>query len=227
MQHKWLLLTAVGGLIAFSPFAKADEWDKRTVITFHQPVEIPGMVLAPGTYVMKLLDSPSDRDIVQFFNPTETRIFNTVLAIPAYRDEPSEHTVITFEERTAGAPQAIKDWYYPGDLRGEEFVYSKPHPMSTAQAASPAPQPSHAEAKPAPAPAQAMTPRSAAAPTSQPMQIAQAKPAPSPAPAPSAENSLKETSAKTLPKTASEVPLAGLLGLLSLAGGVALRKRSA
>lgn len=224
MHHKMLSLAALLGLIAYSPFAKADEWNKRTVVTFHAPVEIPGMVLPPGTYVMKLLDSPSDRDVVQFFNKTETRIFDTVMAIPAYREEPADHTVITFEERVADAPQAIKDWYYPGDLRGEEFVYSKVHPMMTAQATALAQRPTQAEAPPASAavPAPSITPKPTPEST-QPVQMAQA----TPPPAPAQSTKASPAAAKNLPKTASDLPLAGLLGLLSVAGGLVLRRRSA
>ncbi len=228
MQHKLLAVAAVGGLIALSPFAKADEWDKRTVVTFNEPVEIPGMVLPAGTYVMKLFDSPADRDVVQIFNKTETRIFKTVFAIPTYREEATDHAVMTFEERTAGSPQAIKDWYYPGDLRGEEFVYNKPHPMMTVQAAAPASQPSQAVAKPvqATAPVQAVTPPPAPAAPSQPVQMAENTPAPAPAPAQSSQPT-QAALPKTLPKTASDAPLAGMLGMISLAGGLILRKRNA
>jgi hypothetical protein len=44
--------------ITLSPFAKADQWDKKTVITIHQPIQIQGKILEPGQYVMKLLESP-------------------------------------------------------------------------------------------------------------------------------------------------------------------------
>jgi hypothetical protein len=63
----------------FSPAAKADEWNRKTVMTFSGPVEIPGVhlkgwgVLPAGTYVFKILDSQSDRHIVQIFNKDETQ----------------------------------------------------------------------------------------------------------------------------------------------------------
>ena len=47
----------------FSPGAKADEWNRKTVMTFSGPVEIPGVhlkgwgVLPAGTYVFKIMDS--------------------------------------------------------------------------------------------------------------------------------------------------------------------------
>jgi hypothetical protein len=47
--------------------ARADTWDKKTVVTFNQAVEVPGKVLPAGTYTFQLLDSPSDRHIVQIF----------------------------------------------------------------------------------------------------------------------------------------------------------------
>ena len=43
------------------PSAKADEWNKKTVVTFSAPVEVPGKVLPEGTYVFKLADSQSNR----------------------------------------------------------------------------------------------------------------------------------------------------------------------
>jgi hypothetical protein len=104
---------------------KADGWDKRTVFTFNEPVEIPGQVIPAGTYVFRLLDDASDRTIVQIFNEDETHLITTVMAIPDYRTEPSGDTVITLAERPAGSPQAVETWFYPGDNYGLEFVYPK------------------------------------------------------------------------------------------------------
>src|ERR1700733_4060564 len=116
---------------AFAPGAKADDWDKKTTITFSNPVEIPGVhlegwgVLPAGTYVFKLLDSKSDRHIVQIFNQDETVIYATILAIPNYRLQATDKTVITFNEGIEGRPEAIRAWFYPGTNWGEEFVYPK------------------------------------------------------------------------------------------------------
>src|ERR1700728_3997668 len=86
----------------FSPIAKADDWNKKTTITFSGPVEIPGVhltgwgVLPAGTYVFKLVDSNSDRNIVQISNRDETIVYATILAIPNYRLTATDKTVITF-----------------------------------------------------------------------------------------------------------------------------------
>ena len=107
------------------PSAKADEWNKKTVVTFNVPVEVPGKVLPEGTYVFKLADSQSDREIVQIFTQDERELITTTLAIPVYRRETTGDTVITFEERPSGSPEAVKRWFYPGDNYGFEFMYPK------------------------------------------------------------------------------------------------------
>ena len=59
----------------FSGTASAQFPNKETTLTFSGPVEIPGVdaqVLPAGTYVFKLLDSSSDRHIVQ----VESRMAN-------------------------------------------------------------------------------------------------------------------------------------------------------
>src|SRR3989449_3669047 len=102
--------------------AKADVGDKKTLVTFDQPVEIPGMVLAAGTYVFRRASS-TDPNVIQIYGKDEKHVYATLLAIPDYRMNPVDKTVITFEERANGSPPAIKSWFYPGDTSGEEFVY--------------------------------------------------------------------------------------------------------
>lgn len=122
-----LCLILFGALLV--PRAKADEYNKLTYFTFNAPVEVPGyrgpIVLPAGTYTFKLLDSLGNRDIVQIYNKAMSHLYSTVLAIPDYRLTPKGKSVITFEERAAGSPEAIKAWFYPGDNFGQEFVY--PH----------------------------------------------------------------------------------------------------
>jgi hypothetical protein len=106
-----------------SPRAKADEWNKKSIVTFHAPVEIPGKALPAGTYVFKLLNSPSDRHIVQIWNEDETHLIATVMANPEYRFEPAQETILNFDERPGDSPMALASWFYPGDTIGQQFVY--------------------------------------------------------------------------------------------------------
>src|SRR5262247_1954484 len=78
--------------------AAADEWDKRTMLTFSQAVEIPGKVLPAGTYVFQLADSAASRHVVQVFDQ-DGRILATVLTIPTARLTAADDTRITFEEQ--------------------------------------------------------------------------------------------------------------------------------
>src|SRR5579872_3147005 len=108
------------------PTARADEWDKKTTITINEPIEVNHKVLTPGAYVFKLLDSQSDRHIVQIFNEKETKLLDTILAIPNYRLRPTGKSVFAFWETPAGSPPVIRAWFYPGDNFGQEFLNSKP-----------------------------------------------------------------------------------------------------
>ena len=92
-------------------------------MTFSAPVAVPGQVLQSGSYVFKLAESQSDRHIVQIFTEDERQLITTVLAIPASRLEPTGETVITFQERPNGSPEAIGRWFFAGDLNGVGFVY--------------------------------------------------------------------------------------------------------
>jgi hypothetical protein len=109
---------------------------KKTTVTFSAPFEIPGVnaqVLPAGSYVFRLLDSLSDRHIVQVFSKDEKQIYATILAIPNYRLKATDKTVMTFAERAAGQPQAIRAWFYPGDNWGQEFVYPKKRALELAK----------------------------------------------------------------------------------------------
>ena len=58
------------------------QWDQRIIFTFSGPVEIPGQVLDAGTYVFKLTDSASDRNMVQVFSKNENHLYGTFMTVP-------------------------------------------------------------------------------------------------------------------------------------------------
>lgn len=118
-----LALTLFGVILL--PSARADESNKKTVVTFSQAVEVPGKILPAGTYTFQLLDSPSDRNIVEIFNADGSQIIVTTIAINDYRLHTTGKTVMTFNETPGDAPEALRAWFYPGDNYGQEFVYPK------------------------------------------------------------------------------------------------------
>lgn len=125
-----ITLCVLGTLIV--PNARADEWDKKTTLTFNEPVQVPGTTLSAGTYVFKLADS-SDRTIVQIWNEDETRLITTILAVADYRANTPDKTIVSFDERPTGQPEALKAWFYPGDNSGVEFIYPKQRATELAQ----------------------------------------------------------------------------------------------
>jgi hypothetical protein len=232
-----------------APGVRADQWDKKTILTFSGPVQIPGATLPAGSYVFKLADLSGNRHVVQVFDKAEKKIYATLLAIPNDRMEPSDEPVVMFAERPAGSPQAVKVWYYPGERIGNEFVYPKSMAMKIAKAnhqsvlamddtsSSDAYKTAQvgrfdengawqvegnkAVATTASSAPATTAPRSTTASEARSTTMAQA------APAAGSANNAAGTSGRTrrhLPRTASPLPLYELLSGLSIAGGLLVRR---
>jgi hypothetical protein len=179
-------------------------------------------VLPAGTYVFKILDSQQDRHIVQIFNKDETVCYATILAIPNFRLKVTDKTVMTFRERPAGQPEALRAWFYPGRQWGEEFVYPKAKAIEIAKATSTpvlfTPEELPVEVAVAITPDAPFVAQMRTAPvlayqsTGAEVQLAEVVTPPPPA----------EMQA-TLPTTASPLPLIALFGFLSLCGGFMAR----
>jgi len=229
-----LLLVAVFCALV-APTAVADDFNRKTKVTFSAPVEVPGVgaqTLPAGTYVFKVMDSMSDRHIVQIMNEDESHVYTTILAIPNYRLKTTDKTVITFSERPAGQPEAIKAWFYPGREWGEEFVYSKSRAIELAKETNEPVLATPIALDAAPIEALKTAPIVAVAPTGEPVELSQvvepppaeAAPVAAPAPEPVVVAAAEPVAAPAaeLPKTASSLPLIGLIGLLTLCAGFAL-----
>jgi hypothetical protein len=213
---------------ALTTIASADDYNRKTVFTFSGPVEIPAVhlkgwgVLPAGTYVFKIVDSQNDRHIVQIFSADEKTVYATILAIPNFRLKVTGKTVMTFRERPAGEPQALRAWFYPGRAWGEEFVYPKARAIELAHSenatvlSTPAELPLEVSEpiKTVDEPVIAQlreAPVQAIQPTGEQVELAQVI---TPPPA--------EITLASLPATASNLPLIGLLGLIALSAAFVL-----
>jgi LPXTG-motif cell wall-anchored protein len=227
MVKTFLVVLALSLLgVTLAPGARADELNKKTVMTFSQPVEIPGQILPAGTYTFKLADSLSDRHIVQIFNADGSQIIATILAINNYRLQPTGESVVKFAERSGDNPEALKAWFYPGDNFGQEFVYPRQRAVQLAVASNePVPALAVETADLKEAPIVAVTPEQKELPITQAIQttppVAEEKTAP-----PVAEEKTPAPVAETeqLPKTGSPVPLIALFGLASLGVAFTLKR---
>jgi hypothetical protein len=187
-------------------------------------VEIPGpgaQVLPAGVYVFRLADSLSDRHVVQIFNQDESHIYATILTIPNRRLRATDKTVMTFAERAAGDPQAIRAWFYPGETSGHEFVYPKTRALELAKVTHQPvvyiPDELAADIvapvrtiDDAPVVALKAAPLRVVTPTGQDVAIADVIEAP-------------PAQVASLPKTASMMPVFLLVGLVCLASGFAMK----
>jgi LPXTG-motif cell wall-anchored protein len=216
--------------------ARADLWDKRTILTVNQTIQVTDTVLQPGQYVLRLLDSQVDRHVVQIFNRDQTQIIDTVIAIPQQRMQAADRSTFTFWETPSGSNRALRTWFYPGDTIGQEFLYPKylqQVAMVTTtnefQAAVQAPESAPTAAEPAPAepPAQAVPQADNATPqqtAEQPVETAQnTTPAPDQTQTP--ETPAHSQPMQQLPKTGSPYPEIGLAGAVLLCLGGLLRIR--
>jgi hypothetical protein len=212
-------------LMFLSTSSRADAWNRKTVVTFSGPIEVPGVgahLLPAGTYVFKIFDSLSDRHIVQIFSEDEKTVLTTILAIPNYRLKETDKTVMTFKERAEGQPEAIRAWFYPGRQWGEEFVYPKARALELAKITNQPILATPIELETAPIEALRTAPVIAVAPTGEVVELTKVVEPPPVEVAKVVEPAPVVVAAKSLPQTASLLPLAGLIGLLSLGAGLAL-----
>jgi len=259
------------GLCFVPTVTKADDYDKKTIVTLDQRTEAPGIVLEPGTYVVKLLNSSSNRHIVEIMNERMNHLYALTFATAAERVGPlsdkQNKQILSFYEGKNGQPQAMKRWFWPGDTIGQEFLYPKDQAAkiaaSTGEKVPEGKLPTIAES------GQSLTPdnangltlqsRDEKKPAASPFTATAAEPATSPAPAESrntviaqnnntparptepapatnnsqsnspassnsaassndnTQNARNTTNDTSLPQTASNMPLIGLIGLISLA----------
>jgi hypothetical protein len=147
-------------------------------------------------------------------------------------------------ETVANAPPAVKTWWYPGRTIGHEFIYPKAQARRLAAAQSEPVLTVDSEATSTEQMQTADLSRIDASgketdvavttETRTTTRTAEAQPAPTrapermPAPAPTrTETSRVEETRTALPRTASLLPLVGLIGLASLAGAAIVRRRRA
>jgi hypothetical protein len=121
---KVAFVLAAALLVLASRSARADEFDELMNLTFSGPVQLPGVVLPAGAYQFKLANPNTERNLLQILNEDGTQVYATLPTIPEERPAPTYEPAVTFEERGAGSPEAIRAIFYPGATTGREFVYS-------------------------------------------------------------------------------------------------------
>jgi hypothetical protein len=89
-------------------------------LRFNESVEIPGRVLPAGTFsgarTVSLIE-------ISFRFPLKAKhmFLRRFWRNWIYRSEPTDKTVVTFEEQASGSPEALHNCFYPGDTYGVEL----------------------------------------------------------------------------------------------------------
>jgi len=109
---------------SFAAPAWADRCDELTYFTFSAPVSLPGVTLPAGTYRFSHPDCSHGGRVLQVSSQDGTEVYGAFLVAPDERANPDDAASVVFGETTAGAPEAIKAWFYPGDAIGDQLVYS-------------------------------------------------------------------------------------------------------
>jgi hypothetical protein len=215
----------LGGLLLLGGILLASDYDKRTEVTFNEPVMIAGVpvvTLEPGKYVIRLMNHDHNRNIVQVLNEREDHLFTTVLAIPNYRLFPKDKTTFSFWETPRGNPTALKAWFSAGDRWGQEFVYPKGLAAIVAHDAGQpvlsTPAETIAELDTAPVTQVTKTGEE------QPLEAAYTAPAIAPEPAAEVAVAAPAPEPETLPATGSPFFAIGLIGLMAAAAGLTLKR---
>jgi hypothetical protein len=213
----FLAVAMIGAAEAPSAVAQNDNPNRRTVLTFSQPFEVPGRVFPAGTYTFQLADTLNDRHIVSISSADGSEQLAMAMGIATNRIESTNKTVITFNEVPAGQPETIRTWFYPGRNGGVEFVYPKRRALelaSTARVIVPAIAVDEPEADLKTVPRVAITPDREDVPVAAVLQAI-----------PPQQQAV--VAPRALPRTASPLNLVWMLGLLSLgAAGAVLAFRT-
>lgn len=243
------LALAVLAVLAGRATAQNLNTQERSFLTFSTAVELPGVVLQPGTYVFKLADTGS-RNVVQVWDEKENHMIGHWTFVQADRREAANETIVMFKETSAGSMPAVQYWYFPGERIGKEFLYPKDQAARIASrtgadvrveetlvananqsAPEPAPAPAAEIAVVEPEPVAPVAAAEAPAPVPEPepaaaveeSRVAAAEQAPAPAPVESAPRAVGTSGQSELPRTASPLALTGLLGVFSLFGAAGIR----
>jgi hypothetical protein len=215
------LLTAVSlilALIGLAGSARAQFWQRdKSTLSVTNAVRVPGAVLQPGTYAIRVVDSAYDRNIVQITSPDGNQIYATIIGTPDEHTTSRPNTEFVFYQDADGKPIALRSWWAGDERFGQDFLYSSEEAAQISRLAREnVPQ---LTSEMSTALAHKVSGQAANPPANvEPQETTSES-------KPEATTNGNETP-KTLPRTASDTPLLLAIGLLALGAAVTLRLRS-
>ena len=213
-------------LVLAASGARAQYEQTKSTLAIADRVEVPGAVLEPGTYLVRVADVQSNRNVVLFESPDGSKTYATAMATPHRGAKSLTQSEFTFYTTAPGEPRVLRSWFAPNDPNGQDFYYP-------AERAAELKKRTHEEVPVATADMMPTSGSASSASAEMETSKSAVAPPPPPAPAPAETMASNETSASnatgtdadTLPKTASPYPLIALLGLASLGAAAILKSR--
>jgi hypothetical protein len=214
------LLLLVALMAAPAALAQVPRPEMTSSWTIDQPTLVGNTVLQPGTYRIRVVSRPSDRNMVRVMSTDEQTLYTTVLTVP-HPLKPGEDlpaSMFVFWPAVGDQPRALRTWF-PAEAPsggGHTIVYDENRATLIARASNePVTVYTGTIEEPvvtvlAPREVRTETPvvverrtETTVTTTERPTMVAQVR--------------------EQLPATAGTTPLVALLGLLSIAGALIIR----
>ena len=222
-----LAVLGLGVMISAATSVRADlAPERKSTLTVIDRVEVPGAILEPGTYVVKLVDVKNNRNIVHITNVDETKIFAAAIATPHEALQSTPNTAFTYYSSPAGTPRILRTWFGPNEKIGQDFVYSPQRAAELARLTKEkVPELTADMSRDLDRDREPKQPAEA-------LPVAEVAPVPAPPaelhttsePGPTAPDTMTaDNSPRQLPKTASHYPLLFAIGLVAIVAAFALR----
>lgn len=113
--------------------AKADDYNRLTILTINQTMMVPGATLTPGTYTFKLANPDSSRDVVTIMRDDGSVVTSANVKRTMERNSDKLDLALAVAVNE-GAMPVMKGWFYPGLSDGFQFVYPKEQARTIARA---------------------------------------------------------------------------------------------
>lgn len=95
---------------------------RKTNVNVTTEIRLPGVTLAPGTYVFKVRDGKARQNVVEVWSTDGKTKIGSFLTVEADTPMVGTNALVTYENSN---PPVLRTWYFPGDTVGRTFVYTE------------------------------------------------------------------------------------------------------
>lgn len=117
----WLAAAVAIG-VGVAHHVQAQSAERTTVLTFSQPVQLPGVSLGSGAYIFEVAAAP---DVVRVMNRNRTIVY--YMGFTSRIDRPAglkTSAPVTLEESAGGVAPRVHAWWPSGESTGHQFNYA-------------------------------------------------------------------------------------------------------